>query len=225
MSRIRTLVLRAIATSAAAAVGAGCGGPSDDGEVVARGSADAPAPADASSTDVAAEGTTGAPTDATVDASLTSAGAGPSSADPGIVVDVAGAVRRPGVYRMSPGARVHEAIEAAGGARRGAALGALNRAAVLVDGQQVLVGTTAPSAGGAATPTAGTRAVAAGAKVNLNSADAVALDALPGIGQVTAGHIIASREEAGPFASLDDLDRVPGIGPTTIESLRSVATT
>lgn len=147
----------------------------------------------------------------------------PVGTDAGLVVDVAGAVRRPGVYRMQPGARVHEAIAAAGGARPGAALGMLNRAAVLVDGQQVVVGAGgAPTSSGSAP--AGTMK-AAGDRVNLNTADEAQLDELPGIGEVTAAHIVASREESGPFTSVDDLDRVPGIGPATLESLRDAVTT
>ena len=170
---------------------------------------------DATGPDASAAGT-----DADLELDVATATA-PAGSDAGIVVDVAGAVRRPGVYRMPPGARVHEAIQAAGGARRGAELGSLNRAAVLVDGQQVLVG----QVGAASTGTGAGAGSGPGASVNINSADAAALDALPGIGEVTAERIVASRDEAGPFASLDDLDRVSGIGPATIESLRSVATT
>lgn len=147
--------------------------------------------------------------------------ADPKSGDGvGVVVDVAGVVRRPGVYRLPPGSRVHEAIDAAGGARRGAQLGSLNRAAILQDGQQVLVQSEStevadgPGDGGAG----------GGSTVNVNAADAAALDALPGIGVVTAERIVADREANGPYASLDDLDRVPGIGPATVESLREVAT-
>lgn len=143
----------------------------------------------------------------------------PDGADGGLLVDVAGSVRRPGVYRLAAGARVHEAIAAAGGARRGAQLGALNRAALLVDGQQVIVlgadnGNGAP--GGA---------VADAATISINNADASALDALPGIGPVTAERIVAERTSGGPFASIDELDRVPGVGPATVEALRDVATT
>jgi competence protein ComEA len=114
---------------------------------------------------------------------------------------------------------VHEAIRAAGGVRRGANLGALNRAAVLVDGQQVLVPDAAPAAAGSEASSGGS------ATVSINSADVDALDALPGIGPVTAQHIVDEREAAGPFARVDDLDRVSGIGPATIEALRDVVTT
>lgn len=140
----------------------------------------------------------------------------------GPVVDVAGAVHRPGVYRMQPGARVHEAIEAAGGATARADLSTLNRAAMLADGQQVVVTRAgdAPAGGPGSTPGASS----AGAAVSINVADVAALDTLPGIGPVTAERIVAERESGGPFRDVDDLDRVPGIGPTTIESLRDVVT-
>ena len=206
------MVSRAAPPSSSGAVE---GGASVDGEVASADGAVAGADAE-----VAGAG-----------AEVAGAGAEVAGADAGIVVDVAGAVRRPGVYRMSPGARVHEAIQAAGGARRGAALGALNRAAVLVDGQQVMVGAAADEARGGDGPgIAGASAGAGGATgpggtININSADVAGLDALPGIGPVTAERIVASCEATGPFATLDDLDRVPGIGPTTIESLRAVATT
>jgi competence protein ComEA len=135
----------------------------------------------------------------------------------GLVVDVAGAVRDPGVYRMPAGARVHEAIEAAGGLAADAEPGALNRAAPVVDGQQVLV------------PVAGSAAVApdggAGARVSINAADVTQLQQLPGIGPVTAAKIVAERDSGGPYASIDDLQRVPGVGPATIESVRDAATT
>jgi competence protein ComEA len=140
----------------------------------------------------------------------------PSASGP--VVDVGGAVRRPGVYRMPAGARVHEAIEAAGGLRPGAATDGINRAAVLVDGQQVVVGSIVEAGEDDAATGSGA------ATISINQADEAALDELPGIGPVTAAKIVAERDSGGPFASLDDLDRVPGIGPTTIESLREVAT-
>jgi competence protein ComEA len=143
----------------------------------------------------------------------------------GVLVDVAGRVRRPGVYRLAAGSRVHQAIAAAGGARADADLGALNRAAAVVDGQQVLVPATGPpdmgSGGGGSRSGAG----GSGARVSINSADVAALDELPGIGPVTAQHIVDEREQSGPYASIDDLDRVSGVGPATIESLRDVATT
>jgi competence protein ComEA len=135
-----------------------------------------------------------------------------------VLVDVAGHVRRPGVYRLAADARVHDAITAAGGAMAGADTGALNRAAPLIDGQQVLV----PAAGSQDGDSAGGSGGSAGA-ISVNSADAAALEGLPGIGPVTAARIVADREANGPFTSIDDLDRVPGVGPATVEALRDVA--
>ncbi|MCW2926612.1 MAG: hypothetical protein JWM86_580 [Thermoleophilia bacterium] len=136
----------------------------------------------------------------------------------GVLVDVAGFVRRPGVYRLAPGGRVHEAIAAAGGAKPGADLASINRAATVVDGQQVIV------AGPASQTRGGEDASGGGSTtVSINTADVAALDGLPGIGPVTAERIVAERTSGGPFASVDDLDRVSGIGPATIEALREVA--
>lgn len=195
---------RCIVAIACALVAASCSGREERAEVVAR----APAPREAGG-----EGQ-GPPS-----------GAGLQGDRTGLVVDVAGVVRRPGVYRMPHGARVHDAIRAAGGARRGANLAALNRAAPLVDGQQVLVAAAETAGGPAGSPPApAATAGAAPAPVSLNAADAAALDTLPGIGPVTAARIVAEREASGPFASVDDLDRVPGIGPATVEALRDVVT-
>jgi len=145
---------------------------------------------------------------------------------PTVLVDVAGFVRVPGVYRLPATARVHEAIAAAGGVRRGASLTGLNRAAPLTDGQQIVVPSTTPDTHGAAGPAgAASSGGGAGGKVSINAADAAALDALPGIGPVTAQRIVDDREANGPFGSVDELDRVSGIGPTMVESLREVATT
>lgn len=180
----------------------GCGSGGGDGRVVARATAE--------------------PATGTHEGRERAATTLPIGADGGVLVDVAGLVRRPGVYRLAAGARVHEAIAAAGGARAGADLTALNRAAPLVDGQQVLVSARAASGGTGAAAGAATSAAAA---VSINAADVAALDALPGIGPVTAQRIVTEREAGGPFAAIDDLDRVPGIGPATIEALRDAATT
>lgn len=141
--------------------------------------------------------------------------------EPSVLVDVAGHVRRPGVYRLATGARVHEAIAAAGGAKPGAALDTINRAAPLVDGQQVLV----PDRSGLPPPATPTSGAGPGTTISLNGADAAALDQLPGIGPVTAERIVQDRATNGPFASVDDLDRVPGIGPASVEALRAHVTT
>jgi competence protein ComEA len=132
-----------------------------------------------------------------------------------LVVDVAGAVRRAGLYRLAPGSRIADAIARAGGPTARAELDLVNLAAPLADGEQVLVparGAARPAAGGSP-PTA---------PVDLNSATAEQLDALPGIGPVTAQKIIDFRQTHGPFRSVDELDAIPGIGPARIENLRGL---
>jgi len=135
----------------------------------------------------------------------------------GLVVHVAGAVRRPGVYRLRAGARVADAVERAGGARRRADLGAVNLAAELQDGRQVLVPLRAKG-GVAAANAAG--ATAPGVPLNLNTATVEQLDELDGIGPATAQQIVAYREEHGGFGSVEELDQVPGIGETRLSALR-----
>ena len=150
-------------------------------------------------------------------------GSAPASASPSpelvVLVDVAGWVRRPGVYEFTEGARVIDAIDAAGGARSGAVLEALNLAAPLTDGTQILVPRegqegVAPVTGGAV----------AGGLVNVNSAIATELEELPGIGEVIAQRIIDYRTENGPFATVDELVDVSGIGDAILESIRELVT-
>jgi competence protein ComEA len=135
-----------------------------------------------------------------------------------VVVHVAGAVARPGLYRLPEGSRIDDAIAEAGGAKPKAALDLVNLAAPLADGQQVVV----PLRGSAEAAALGADAGAAGpiGKVHLNSATLEQLDELPGIGPVTAQQIIDYRDANGAFGSIDELDAVPGIGPTTLEQLR-----
>ena len=141
-----------------------------------------------------------------------------------LVVHVVGEVRRPGLYRLRDGSRIADAVRRAGGARHGADLAALNLAAPLVDGVQVLV----PSRAVEAAMSPGAAAVGGGAPaasaVSLSSATVEELDELPGVGPITAQKIVDYRAEHGPFASVDDLDAVPGIGPTRIEQLRDLVT-
>jgi competence protein ComEA len=142
-----------------------------------------------------------------------------------LVVHVVGAVRRPGLYRLREGERAADAVARAGGATRKANLAALNLAAPLVDGTQVLVPARAPA--GSVPPelsSAGGAVGAASAKVSLATATIEQLDELPGIGPVTAQKIVDYRTEHGPFASVDALDDVPGIGPATVEELRDLVT-
>ena len=134
-----------------------------------------------------------------------------------IVVDVSGAVRRPGVYRMPAGARVIDAMKRAGGAAPGAVVEAINRAARLTDGQQVVVpARTAAAAAGAASAPA-----AAEGPISLGSATVEQLDTIDGIGLVTAQDIVEYRDQHGGLSSVEQLDEVSGIGPATMESLRS----
>jgi competence protein ComEA len=137
-----------------------------------------------------------------------------------LVVYVVGAVRRPGLYRLPQGSRVADAVARAGGATRKADPAALNLAAPLADGEQVLVPARLPRAVAAAqgVPVPG---VPAG-PIQLSSANAEQLDSLPGIGPATAQKILDYRAGHGPFHSVEELDEVPGIGPTRVEQLRGL---
>lgn len=152
----------------------------------------------------------------------------PPSSAADVVVDVAGKVHRPGLYRLRAGARVDDALRAAGGALPGVELNSLNLAAKVSDGQQVLVG-LAPLMGvvadGAAGVSAGapTGASTAG-PVSLNSATLEQLDALPGVGPVLAQHILDWRAEHGGFAAVSQLQDVSGIGPAKYDTLKNLVT-
>lgn len=134
-----------------------------------------------------------------------------------LVVDVTGAVARPGVYRLPAGARVTDAVERAGGATDGALLEAINLAARLADGQQVVVPREGP--GGVASAAAG--AAAEEGPISLGTATVEQLETIDGIGPVTAQDILQFRDERGGLSSVDQLDQVSGIGPATMESLRA----
>jgi competence protein ComEA len=152
-----------------------------------------------------------------------------------LLVDVVGAVRNPGVVRVAAGARVFDVITAAGGATAAADLTRLNLAAPIADGARVAVPTVgqpapgidpgavtggAGAAGGGSTDGGGR----ADGPVNLNTATADALDALPGVGPATAAAIVRDREQHGPFRSVGDLERVRGIGPAKLEQLHDLVT-
>jgi competence protein ComEA len=150
----------------------------------------------------------------------TQAGRPASTAGTRIVVDVTGRVRHPGIVVIRSGARVVDALRAAGGARPGTRLGALNLARVLTDGEQIVVGGAGPASGPAPT-TSGSPVVGL---VDLNTADATTLESLPEVGPVTAQAIIAWRTEHGAFTAVSQLLDVDGIGDATLARLTPYVT-
>ncbi len=135
-----------------------------------------------------------------------------------LFVNVVGAVRRPGLYRLKDGSRVADAVSRAGGPTPKAQIELVNLAARIADGEQIVVprrGLASPSA------TASGGAVASG-PVHLNSATLEQLDALPGVGPVTAQKILDYRQQHGAFGSVDELDAIAGIGPARLEQLRGL---
>jgi competence protein ComEA len=134
-----------------------------------------------------------------------------------VVVDVAGKVRRPGIVRLPAGSRVVDALEAAGGPRRGVDLTGLNLARVLTDGEQVVVGQPGPT--GPAAAAAPGSVPGGGVLVNLNTATQTELETLPGVGPVTATSILEWRTEHGAFSSVDELLEVSGIGDATLAEI------
>lgn len=160
------------------------------------------------------------------------------AADGGLLVHVVGEVAEPGLVTVPDGARVADALEAAGGTTRKADLTAVNLARTVVDGEQLYVpkpgeqvpGAAAPGAGGPASGASGSGPGGPGASggstaatVDINTADAAALEALPGIGPSIAQAIVEWRTANGPFASVDELEDVPGIGPATLAEIRDSA--
>jgi competence protein ComEA len=165
-------------------------------------------------------------------------GPAPPSADGPVVVSVVGLVHKPGLVTLAPGARIADALTAAGGALDGADMIGLNMARRVADGEQIIVGIVAApgqpaamgssiSSGPATTaptdvPPAAGKASAPGGLVDLNTATVEELDGLPGIGPVTATAIIAWRDANGRFTSVDQLGDVDGIGPARLEKLRDL---
>lgn len=140
-----------------------------------------------------------------------------SLSSPSVFVHVTGAVARPGLFELADGARVIDAIAAAGGFTEAADQNQLNLARVLTDGEQLAVLVEGEGEGGA-------DAVASDSRVNLNTADAAALDTLPRVGPAMAARILAWRDANGRFTSIDDLRSVSGIGDKTFEGLRELIT-
>ena len=127
-----------------------------------------------------------------------------------VVVHVAGSVKNPGLYQLPVGARIADAIEAAGGVSKRSAANSVNLARAVVDGEQILVGES--SSGGA------------GSGISINSASVSELEDLPGVGPVIAARIVSYREANGPFTSIDGLGEVSGIGDSIMGSVRDIAT-
>ncbi len=135
-----------------------------------------------------------------------------------VVVDVVGAVRHAGLYRLPQGSRIGDAVARAGGATRKAQLDLVNLAAPVTDGSQIVVPvrTAAGPAGGGGGPSSPT------GPVHLNSATEADLEALPGVGPVTAQKILDFRQHHGAFGSVDELDAIAGIGPKRLDQLREL---
>jgi competence protein ComEA len=139
---------------------------------------------------------------------------------PAVFVDVAGAVRAPGLYTLPPGARVADALAAARGPAARADLTTLNLAQVVVDGTKIVVPARGPGAAAGPAEPAAAPAPSGPPTISLNSADQAALETVPGIGPVTALAILGYRERAGAISSIDELLEVDGIGPATLEQIR-----
>jgi competence protein ComEA len=146
--------------------------------------------------------------------------AAPPAPPPLLVVDVAGAVSRPGLYRLPQGSRIADALAKAGGTTAKAATDTVNLAAPLADGEQIVVPAKVP--GGAAVAPGGESPAATSGPVSLSAATVEQLDALPGIGPVTAQKIVDYRTEHGAFHSVDELDAISGIGPAKLDQLRDL---
>ncbi len=177
---------------------------------------DPAAPADP--TDPADPGKPAAPADPTTGEPVAPTPAAPAEPDP-VAVHVTGQVAQPGVVTLSDADRVTDAVEAAGGPTAGADLEAVNLARPLRDGERLHV----PHVDDDAATRAAAQAPdgqAEDAPVPLNTADAAALEALPGVGEVTAERILSHREAHGDFAAVEELLEVPGIGEATLEQLR-----
>lgn len=152
-----------------------------------------------------------------------------------VTVSVVGLVHQPGLVTLGAGARIADALSAAGGPLDGADLVGLNMARRVGDGEQIVVGLSSPlgappamgssitsPTGASPSPPAGEKGSASGELVDLNTATVEQLDALPGVGPVTAAAIVAWREANGSFAGVDQLGEVEGIGPARLEKLRGL---
>ncbi len=164
-------------------------------------------------------GAPSAPADGLVSIAPEPAPSGSAAAAGGrLTIDVAGKVRRPGIAVLDSGARVVDAIKAAGGARPGVDLSSLNLARLLVDGEQIVVGLPAPAGPPMAAPAPGAPS-ATGPLVNLNLATQAELETLPQVGPVTAQAILAWRDQHGQFSDVAELLEVDGIGDATLAQI------
>ncbi|WP_375546717.1 helix-hairpin-helix domain-containing protein [Streptomyces gossypii] len=168
-------------------------------------------------------GTSAGPTGASAAPGGMASPGGPAARPGGrVIVDVAGKVRRPGIRTLPPGSRVADALKASGGLRPGTDAEGLNRARLLVDGEQIVAGASPAPAPGGGPPGAepgATGAPPTGTRISLGSATAEQLETLPGIGPVLAQHIIDYRDERGGFRSVDELREVNGIGEARFADL------
>jgi competence protein ComEA len=149
----------------------------------------------------------------------------PQPTAPPAIVYVSGAVVHPGVYPLAPGARVQDALLAAGGMLPEADDLTLNLAAIIQDGQRLWVPFKTTDVGQLPAPQdsqAPPLQTATSGQVNINTADQATLESLPGIGPVTAQKIIAYRQTNGPFATIEDIQLVSGIGPATFEKIKDL---
>ncbi len=137
-----------------------------------------------------------------------------------LVIHVAGKVHRPGLIRAPTGARVADALTLAGGPLRGVDLSSLNLARQLTDGEQIVVGLPTQPTTPASSTTTPTGPQPPTTPLNLNTATAPQLDALPGVGPVLAQRILDYRTQNGPFTTVDQLQEVPGVGPKKFDSLK-----
>ncbi|UBU15697.1 ComEA family DNA-binding protein [Nonomuraea gerenzanensis] len=141
----------------------------------------------------------------------------PTTATTKVTVHVTGKIRNPGVYRLPTGARVADAVTAAGGVSRTASTGSLNLARRLIDGEQIVVGATSPQAASPAQPATDPATTI----LDLNSATPDQLEQLPGVGEVLAARITEFRTTRGGFTTIDQLREVSGIGPRKFEEIKS----
>lgn len=134
-----------------------------------------------------------------------------------LVVDISGCVNEPGVYEILDGTRLHQVIEQAGGLTKDADIDAINQAELVTDGQKILI--PAKTESGTDNASAAAQPVQNG-KININQADSIALQEIPGVGPATADKIIQYREANGKFQSIEDIKNVSGIGNKTFEKMK-----